>query len=59
MVLSENSFWHDIQVCTIWPISSFRLVKPKLIQMHPNELNLCMEDIEGYWDILIHIINSL
>ena len=41
-----------------WPISSFRLMKPKLTQMHPNDFKLCMGDIEGYQEILMHIMNS-
>ena len=43
-----NSFLHLLKFAQLWSISRFRLVKPKLTQMHPNDFKLCMEDIEGY-----------
>ena len=46
MVNSEKSFLHDIQICTI--LANFRLVKPKLTQMHPNDFKFCMGEIEEY-----------
>ena len=47
-----------LKFAQLWPISRFRLAKPKLTQMHPDDLKFCMEEIEGYYDILIHNINS-
>ena len=47
-----------LKFAQLWPISSFILVKPKSTQMHPNEFKYCMEEIDGYSDILIHNINS-
>ena len=51
-----NSFGYVTQFTELWPTFSFRLMKPKLTQMHPNDLKLCMEDIYGYKYIVIHNI---
>ena len=40
-----------LKFAQLWSISSFRLVKPNLTQMHPNDFKLCMEEIEGYYHI--------
>ena len=58
MVESEIHFDMLLMFTQLWLISSFRLVKPKLTQMHPNEFKLCMEEIEGYYEIIILNINS-
>ena len=54
----KTHFYMLFEFAQFWLISSFGLVEPKLIQMHPNDFKFGMEELDGYWGILIHIMNA-
>ena len=56
MVESEIHFYMLLKFAQLCPFSSLRLVKPKLTQMHPNDFKFCMEEIDEYYDIIMHHI---